>query len=742
MAKRSVYTASSLHTRMALSAIGLALCSTALAHAGTPAGKSKEKTGAHNGPLHRTNRPAGAGRQTRGKAPALSAQSPETVTVHANARAPRLAGKVSLGILGTRSELDTPFSIASASAAQIQKLQAADINDVFRYEPGIQENSNGGSTASGSSFRVRGLNLDWTNGYKIDGLAIPYWYIDIPLANIDRLQLVKGASAFMYGFGSPGGVLDYQLKAPVEDRQIAAEAGYRSDAVFRQMLDIGGSLDHAHRVETRFSFGSEVGDQYNQSFVRNLSLSFTTRVRLSDSLHWHFDSFYMNTLQKGMVNGVAVSNTLTSLETISGRAPFGAANSWKTNDLKRFSTGFDWDIAQDWRASVVYGYTHLDERFPSNQVTFTSPTGDYYNQSFQQTRVLTYHQVNAGLNGHFMTGPLRHDVSFGLTWLRQLFDADAASGTGTVKEYGNIHVNRPGLTNATAYDPKLYRYVDYMQLAPYWTDTISWHRWSLMAGGRYTDYHENDYQPSSSVSAAHRNNPVTPIVSLSYKPNAGVNLYFSYVESMQSGGQAGTTNVNYMQVFGPIRSQEYELGLKLQRKRWSGTLAVYRLDTGAAYTNAQNYYVQDGLSRYQGVEASAGWQVTRDLTIGGSLTYLDARYVKAAAGYKGHRLEAVAPFQAAFSADYATPFIRNFVFSAGFNYVSSSWLDAANTFRLPSYIVGNVGASYWTHLGRHKLTLRAGAQNIGNVQYWVSRGNRGLFPGAPRTATLSARLDF
>ncbi|AOX20058.1 TonB-dependent siderophore receptor [Kozakia baliensis] len=666
----------------------------------------------------------------------------ETVTVHGATRAPRLAHKVPLGALGTRSELDTPFSIASVSAARIQKMQAADINDVFRYEPGVQENSNGGSTASGSSFRVRGLNLDWTNGYKIDGLAIPYWYIDIPLANIDRLQLIKGASAFMYGFGSPGGVLDYQLKAPVEERQLGVEAGYRSDSVFRQMLDVGGSLDDGHRIATRLSFGSEVGNQYNDSFVRNLSMSFTTRAKITDTLHWNFNSFYMNTLQKGMVNGVAVANDVTNVRTISGRAPFGAEDSWKTNDLKRFSTGFDWDISPNWSANIVYGYTHLDERFPSNQLTFTSDNGNYYNQSFQMTRVLTYHQVNASTEGHFRTGFLQHDVNVGVTWLKQIFDADAGAGAFGSREYGNIHTMRPFLTTATNYDPRLYHYIDYLQVAPYWTDTMTWRKWSLMAGARYTDYQENDFLASGSRTAAHRNNPVTPIVSLSYKPQDSINVYFSYVESMQSGGQAGSTNVNYMEVFAPIRSQEYELGVKVQKRRWSGTLALYRLDTGAAYTNAQNYYVQDGLSRYQGVEASGGWQATHDLTFGGSITYLDARYVKAAAGYAGRRLEAVAPFQAAFNADYLIRPVKGLSVNAGFNYVSASWLDAANTFRLPSYIVGNVGGNYVTRIGNHRLTLRASVQNIGNVRYWVSRGNRGLFPGAPRTATLSARFDL
>lgn len=666
----------------------------------------------------------------------------EQVSVHVTRHAPRLARNVPLGAFGNRSEFDTPFSISTISADRIAAMQATDINDVMRYEPGVQANSNGASTASGSSVRVRGLNLDWTNGYKIDGLAIPYWYIDLPVANFEHIQVIKGASAFMYGFGSPGGVLDYQLKAPVENRKLTLEAGYRSDAVFRQMLDVGGSLDSNHRIQTRFVFASEVGNQYNASFLRNISLSFTTRVRITDALHWHFNSFYLNTLQKGMVNTIASANGVGAVEPISGRTAFGAKDSWKTNDMKRFSTGFDWDFAPDWKASLNYGYTHLDERFPSNQVTFTSTNGDFFSRPFQMTRVLTYHQVDAMTQGHFETGPLKHDVIVGITWLRQMFDADANSGVQGAVEYGNIHSYRPVLTSGLNYSPRMYRYIDYQQVAPFWSDTVTYGRWSLMAGARYTDYMENDFAPTGQRTAAHRNNPVTPLVSLSYKVTPEINTYFSWVQAMQSGGQGGSSNVNYMEVFGPIRSDEYELGVKLQKKKWSGSLAVFRLDTGAAYTNAQNYYVQDGMSRYQGVEASASWLVTQNLNVNGSLAYLDARYVKAAPGYAGQKLEAVAPFQAAFNADYRIAPIKGLSVNAGFNFVSRSWLDAANTVRLPSYIVGNVGGAYAMKVGEHNLVFRAAVENIGNVRYWLSRGNRNLFPGAPRTVTLSARFDL
>ncbi|WP_215767633.1 TonB-dependent receptor domain-containing protein, partial [Gluconobacter cerinus] len=193
-------------------------------------------------------------------------------------------------------------------------------------------------------------------------------------------------------------------------------------------------------------------------------------------------------------------------------------------------------------------------------------------------------QVDATTQGHFETGPLHHDVIAGITWLRQMFDADANSGAKNPVEYGNIFRNRPTLTSASNFNPRMYRYIDYQQVAPFWSDTITYHRWSLMAGGRYTNYLENDFSTSGQQTAAHRNNPVTPLVSLSYKITPEINTYFSWVQAMQSGGQAGASNVNYMQVVGPIRSDEYELGVKIQKKAWNGTLAVFRMDTGAAYT--------------------------------------------------------------------------------------------------------------------------------------------------------------
>ncbi|MBO1359203.1 TonB-dependent siderophore receptor [Acetobacter sacchari] len=671
------------------------------------------------------------------------ANNAESITVKADARRPHLAAHTPLGALGNRSEFDTPFSLSVVSAAKVEQIQAVDIADVFRAEPGVQQNSNGGSTASGASFRVRGLNLDWTNGYKIDGFAIPYWYIDLPMANFGQFQLFKGASGFLYGFGSPGAVMDFQLKKPVDTPKLALEAGYRSDAVFRQSLDAGGPLDHAGRVTTRLAIGNEVGNQYNGSFLRSTSVSGSIHVRLTDTLDWHGDAFYLNTLQKGMVNGVSVSSSLHYLSPISGRAELGAPDSWKTNDFKHFNTGFDWRFAPNWTARLTYAYTHLDERFPSNAITFLDNKGDYLNRPFQMTRVFTYHQAQETTEGTFKTGQLRHDVVAGITWLLQDFDADANAAYYPPNQYGNIYTTRPTATNGTAYNPRLYRYVDYTQVSPFWSDTVTWGKWSLLAGARYTDYIENDYATNGSGrrTAARQNNPVTPVVSLSYKPDAGINLYFSWVQAMQSGTQAAATAKNAYAVFAPMRSDQYEVGAKFQRNKWSGTIALYRMDTIASYVDSNNVQQQGGLVRYQGVEAAANVEATRDLQLSASLTYLDARY-GSGTPYKGKQAESTSPFEANFSAIYTLRWVKGLSVNGGLNYVSAAWLNPDNNFRMPSYIIGNVGAQYITRVQNHRLTFRASVQNIGNERYWVSRGSLQLFPGAPRTATVSARIDF
>ena len=72
------------------------------------------------------------------------------------------------GALGQRSVLDTPFSNTVVTAADLRDRQARKLGDVFALDAAVTDNS-AAYGVWGSYLTVRGLPVDWQNGYRIDG---------------------------------------------------------------------------------------------------------------------------------------------------------------------------------------------------------------------------------------------------------------------------------------------------------------------------------------------------------------------------------------------------------------------------------------------------------------------------------------------------------------------------------------------------------------------------------------------
>src|SRR5471032_290266 len=152
------------------------------------------------------------------------------------------------GALGSTSEIDTPFSLKTVDAQDIRERQASSIDEVLAGDSSVRQTS--GAVAGVVSYvSVRGLLLDQVNGYKVDGLN----YInraELPLEMVEQVQALKGLSGFMYGFGSPGGVVNYQLKRPTDAPVLDFGARYKSDGVFSESVDNGGRFGPKQRLAT------------------------------------------------------------------------------------------------------------------------------------------------------------------------------------------------------------------------------------------------------------------------------------------------------------------------------------------------------------------------------------------------------------------------------------------------------------------------------------------------------------
>ena len=79
---------------------------------------------------------------------------------------------------------------------------------------------------------------------------------------------------------------------------------------------------------------------------------------------------------------------------------------------------------------------------------------------------------------------------------------------------------------------------------------------------------------------------------------------------------------------------------------------------------------------------------------------------------------------------------------AGTQYLGDLAMDAANVNRLPSVALFDAGFNYRHHFFGKMVSLRANISNLANRKYWTYYQENYLNAGAPRTASVNARVDF
>ena len=80
--------------------------------------------------------------------------------------------------------------------------------------------------------------------------------------------------------------------------------------------------------------------------------------------------------------------------------------------------------------------------------------------------------------------------------------------------------------------------------------------------------------------------------------------------------------------------------------------------------------------------------------------------------------------------------------SARMTYNSSTYANAANTFRVAPWTRVDVGARYRFKAGDTPVTIRADVYNVFNRNYWHALDRGAVYLGAPRTFMLSMTADF
>ena len=136
-------------------------------------------------------------------------------------------------ITATRTERilkNTPISIQVLSGPSLEKMQVSNFRDVLEYEmSGVEFTNNGGYAninmlGFGGKYVLFLIDGERMAGESFDNVD----YNRIDMDNIERVEIVKGASSSLYGSNAVGGVINIITKKPKEKAEIFVTTRYGS----------------------------------------------------------------------------------------------------------------------------------------------------------------------------------------------------------------------------------------------------------------------------------------------------------------------------------------------------------------------------------------------------------------------------------------------------------------------------------------------------------------------------------
>ncbi len=663
-----------------------------------------------------------------------------TVEVKAMVEKKKLSDSVCSGTLGCKSELNTPFSTKAVSSEEIEDRLATSISEVLKYDASVTAISPPISTHP-ATIQMRGLRLDDLNGYKVNGLANINRGTEMPLEMFEQVEVLKGLTGYMYGFGSPGGIVNYVSKRPTTSKTFSAAMGYQEGGAIKEHIDMGGRVGDNEEFGYRVNLLHEDGDikAESGSIKRNAAgVNFDWRV--TNDLTLTYDAIYQRRRSVGGTD-IVISPSYKIPAPIAGDSKLNSVGAGSDVEYTLSTVGAEYRLSPDWSANVTYRTSDSTRVYKKDQYYLTNNDGSYKDRVTSELHGYHFDQVQGTLTGNFNTVGIGHEVVLGV--MSQ--NLESTSSVTTPKSYlGTGNLYSPTIINVWSinYSGGTYRDEATRQEALFASDTVKLSDdWSVVAGLRYTQFVDQAYTTKGAISATYDANKTTPTLALMYKPAADTTLYASYVEALEQAASAPTSTVNANQTFAPIKSKQSEVGVKTERSWWNASAALFRIERGAQYTNAANVYVMDGETKYQGVEFNSVVQAAKNVSIEGGVMFLDATLKDAAAGYSGKRAVGAPRRQASVQATWKDV-LPGLALHVGSQYLGQLAMDAANVNTLPAYTLFDAGFNYRHRYFGKMVSVRANISNLGNRKYWTYYQENYLNIGAPRTASVNVRVDF
>ena len=631
---------------------------------------------------------------------------------------------------------DIPQSISVIPATVLKDLGSTSVERALEFAGGVSKQNNfGGLTLY--EYSVRGFT---TSEFYQDGFSANRGYPSTPdTANIERIEVLKGPAASLYGRGDPGGTVNIVTKKPQPDAFTTLQTSAASWDRYRTALDVNTPLDGEGRVLSRVNLAVED----NHSFRDHVD---SKRVFVAPSFSWQLDPDthllvesefvrHSSTFDRGIV-----ANTGMSHSTFLGEPNDGNID----NHNNRIQAALEHHLNDAWKLRLASHYKQGSLWGDASESRALYADGRTVNRRYRE-RSTGWHDsiTQLELRGLFDIGSWQHELLIGTEYedYRKKERVTAIDGDYPIDIYKPVYGQpKPnGKRSGTDFFEQTKSHALNLQDQIIFTDRLRG-----MIGARFEHFEQStDDFARNHVKSRQTHDAFTQRAGLLYQltPQVGVFANASTSFKPNSGLDAGGKS------FKPEEGVGYEVGIKseLFDERLSATLAAFHIEKEnvLAMDPATDTNRAMGKARSQGLDLQVSGQVTDAIRVIGAFAYIDAEVTK---GDKeiptGSRILGVAKRSGSLLGvyEFQDGALRGSDLGAAFTYVGDRSGEAGTGFELPAYHTVDLLAHY---KATKNVTVGLNLNNLFDEKYYERSYSRyWANPGEPRNLTVSLTLNL
>ena len=511
--------------------------------------------------------------------------------------------------------MENPQPIAIVTHEIIEQQQAKQLSEVLQNVNGLYITSSRGN--SQDSFGGRGFNFGndniFKNGARVNSGVFP------EVSGLERVEVLKGGNAMLYGNVAPGGVVNLITKKPRFNfgGSVALNAG--SWNTYKPTVDFYGPLNDkvAFRVNGAYETAESFRDVVeSQKYYFNPSLLFN--IGEKSQLIVEADYLRNNFTPDFGIGAIENRDKSYALNTLLPRNAFVGAD-WQFQNVQQATAGitFNHQFSDFWTLNTVASFqNYTKDYFSTERVTWSYDSADRlkWNRPLNRTyNEQNYTGLQINLNGEVNTGKINHKILVGTDGDYGIADAYTYLNPITNKPYGTsyiygtdggaglLYLDDPSTWAAGAMplaERKDRNRIPTQRFGIYAQDYISLSKQLKVLAGLRWSYIENEsikrdfLTNEDKPNGGNVNRAFSPKGGIVYMPNENLSVFATYTNSFS----ANTGYDIYDKALKPSIIDQFEVGMK--KNFWNNAVALnltaYQIDNRNFYQTAE--FKADGSS--------------------------------------------------------------------------------------------------------------------------------------------------